>query len=67
MTTATTRQATTNKPTVANLFASILYEAGVRYVFGLPGGETVELLDELRLAGIEFLLVHNESSRPFHG
>lgn len=51
--------------TVAQTFAAILAEAGTRYVFGLPGGETVELLDELRLAGIEFVLVHNESSAVF--
>ena len=51
--------------TVAQTFAAILAEAGIRYVFGLPGGETVELLDELRLAGIEFVLVHNESSAVF--
>jgi acetolactate synthase-1/2/3 large subunit len=45
--------------------AETLRAAGIRYVFGLPGGETVELLDELRLAGIEFVLVHNESSALF--
>ena len=65
MTTTTSLQTPTKKQTVAQLFASILHEAGVRYVFGLPGGETVELLDELRLAGIEFILVHNESSALF--
>src|SRR5262249_26757163 len=32
---------------------------------GLPGGETVELLEAMRLAGIEFVLVHNESSALF--
>jgi acetolactate synthase-1/2/3 large subunit len=51
--------------TVAQIVAATLRKAGVTYVFGLPGGETVELLDALRLAGIEFVLVHNESSALF--
>jgi acetolactate synthase-1/2/3 large subunit len=51
--------------TVAEIVAKSLHAAGVRYVFGLPGGETVEVLEALRLAGIEFVLVHNESSALF--
>lgn len=51
--------------TVAQVIVQALQKAGIKYVFGLPGGETVELLDELRLAGIEFVLVHNESSAIF--
>ena len=51
--------------TVAATIAEVLYKAGTRKVFGLPGGETVELLDELRLQGIEFILVRNESSAVF--
>jgi hypothetical protein len=31
-------------------------------VFGLPGGEVVELLDAFRKADIEFVLVKNEST-----
>ncbi len=53
------------KPTVAQVVVRTLQTAGVRYVFGLPGGETIELLDEFRLAGIEFVLVHNEPSAIF--
>lgn len=52
-------------PTVAHVVAQSIFDAGVRFVFGLPGGETVELLDELRLLGVEFVLVHNESSALF--
>lgn len=51
--------------TVAQAIAATLHAAGVRYVFGLPGGETVELLEALRLQGLEFVLVHNESSALF--
>lgn len=51
--------------TVAEVIAAYLHAAGVRTVFGLPGGETVELLDALRRKGIDFVLVHNESSALF--
>lgn len=51
--------------TVAETVAGTLAEAGVRKVFGLPGGEVVELLDELRRLQIEFILVRNESSAAF--
>jgi acetolactate synthase-1/2/3 large subunit len=51
--------------TVAEAVADVLYAAGVRMVFGLPGGETVELLDALRRRGFEFVLVHSESSALF--
>lgn len=51
--------------TVAQLIAQLLYEAGVRTAFGLPGGEVVELLDALRAVGIEFVLVKNESSAVY--
>jgi len=34
-------------------------------VFGLPGGENVDLLDAMRRRGIEFVLVRNESSAIF--
>lgn len=51
--------------TVAEVVAATLHAAGVRVVFGLPGGETIELLDALRRVGIDFVLVANESSALF--
>ena len=50
---------------VAEVIADTLVAAGVQTVFGLPGGETVELLDALRERSIDFLLVRNESSAVF--
>ena len=47
---------------MAIALAQALREAGIERVFGLPGGENVELLEALRLAGMDFVLVHNESS-----
>ena len=49
-------------PTIAESLAQQLFEAGARRVYGLPGGENVEVLEALRLRGIEFILVANESS-----
>ncbi|HEX9922986.1 MAG TPA: thiamine pyrophosphate-binding protein [Anaerolineae bacterium] len=51
--------------TVAEVLARRLQEAGVELVFGLPGGETVEILDALRRRGLRFELAHNESSAVF--
>jgi acetolactate synthase-1/2/3 large subunit len=53
------------RPTVAAALAATLQEAGVTTVFGLPGGENVEVLEALRVEGIRFLLVRNESSALF--
>lgn len=51
--------------TVAEYFAKQLIGVGVKRVYGLPGGENVEILDALRRRGIDFLLVKNESSACF--
>lgn len=51
--------------TVAEYFAQQLTEAGVKRVYGLPGGENIEILDAIRQRGIDFLLVKNESSACF--
>jgi acetolactate synthase-1/2/3 large subunit len=51
--------------TVAETIAHVLQANGVTVVFGLPGGETVEVLDALRRVGIRFVLAHSESSAAF--
>ena len=51
--------------TVAEYFADQLVHAGVERVYGLPGGENVEILDAIRRRGIDFILVKNESSACF--
>lgn len=42
--------------------ARILADAGIDRVFGLPGGEVLVLIDELRRAGIEFVLMRHEAN-----
>src|ERR687897_1756166 len=42
--------------------AQSLAEAGIRKVFGLPGGEVLVLIDELRKVGIDFVLMRHEAN-----
>jgi len=42
--------------TNVDAIASALAEAGVEYMFGLPGGEVVALLAACRKAGVRFYL-----------
>jgi acetolactate synthase I/II/III large subunit len=42
--------------------ARLLAEAGIERVFGLPGGEILVLMDELRRAGIDFVLMRHEAN-----
>lgn len=51
--------------TVAETLVDTLAAAGIDTVFGLPGGEVVEILDALRRRGLRFVFVHNESSAVF--
>ncbi len=51
--------------TVAEAVIRLLKEAGGDTVFGLPGGENVELMDALQDQGFRFVLVKNESSAVF--
>jgi acetolactate synthase-1/2/3 large subunit len=52
-------------PTVAERLVEHLFSAGVRFAFGMPGGETVEVLEALRRRGVRFELVHDEASAVF--
>ncbi len=51
--------------TVAEILVDTLAAAGVDTVFGLPGGEVVEILDAIRRRAMRFVFVHNESSAVF--
>ena len=48
--------------THADAMAHTLAERGVRYVFGLPGGEILAFIDACRRAGLQFLLTGHEAS-----
>lgn len=51
--------------TVAEVLIDTLAAAGVDTIFGMPGGEVVEILDTIRRKGLRFILTHNESSAVF--
>lgn len=47
---------------VVEYIAKELKARGVRYMFGIPGGPSIPLMQELRKTGIEFILTSNESA-----
>ncbi|MBI3075527.1 MAG: thiamine pyrophosphate-binding protein [Deltaproteobacteria bacterium] len=51
--------------TTAEVFARSLREAGVRRIFGLPGGEVVNLIEACRREGVEFVLTRHEATAAF--
>ena len=51
--------------TGAAVIAHTLHDAGVRFAFGHPGGEVLELIDALEGAGIRFVLTGHESTAAF--
>ncbi len=46
----------------AGAVARALAEAGIQKTFGLPGGEVLVLIDELRKAGVDFVLMRHEAN-----
>lgn len=48
--------------TVAEYIADQLFNSGVRYVFGIPGGPSIPYMKAFRDAGIEFILTSHEGS-----
>src|SRR5256885_3012582 len=51
--------------TVARAIGDRLHAAGVRHVFGHPGGEVVDLIEGFRQAGLEFVLTKHETAAAF--
>lgn len=49
----------------ADIIAKKLVDAGCKTAFGIPGGEVLTLLDSLRSAGIDFVLVKHENAGGF--
>tara|TARA_B100000029_G_scaffold58977_1_gene53135 strand:+ start:29417 stop:31054 length:1638 start_codon:yes stop_codon:yes gene_type:complete len=55
----------THEPTCGEVIALTLYEAGIREVFGHPGGEILGLIDALESRGIRFILTGHEATAAF--
>jgi len=47
---------------IAEYIANTLFNAGIRYVFGIPGGPSIPYIEAFRAIGIEFILTSNEAS-----
>jgi acetolactate synthase-1/2/3 large subunit len=52
-------------PTVADVLASTLRDAGITRMYGLPGGEILDFIEAARKVGIEFILVRHEAVAAF--
>jgi acetolactate synthase-1/2/3 large subunit len=52
-------------PTCAEVLARTLREAGITRMFGLPGGEILDVIEAARKEGIEFLLTRHEAAAAF--
>src|SRR5438132_14014454 len=50
---------------VGRVIGERLRAAGVRHVFGHPGGEVIDLIEGLRQAGLEFVLTKHETAAAF--
>ncbi len=50
---------------VSDLFARCLENEGVKYVFGLPGEETIDLLDSMNGSKIQFISTRHEQGAAF--
>lgn len=48
-------------PTCVEVIAAALKELGIRRVFGVPGGETADLIEALTGAGLEFVMTRHEA------
>lgn len=49
----------------SDLFVKCLENEGVEYIFGVPGEETVDLLDSLSRSRIEFIVTRHEQGAAF--
>jgi acetolactate synthase-1/2/3 large subunit len=50
---------------VADAIAQTLHAAGVRYAAGVPSGQVLAIIDAMRRAGIQFVLVSHEGAAGF--
>ena len=53
------------KATVATRIAETLHAHGVRYAFGIPGNDVLELIRACEAQGITFMLAKSEPSAGF--
>ncbi len=49
----------------SDLFVNCLEEEGVRYVFGIPGEENIDLLESIRTSSIQLVVTRHEQAATF--
>jgi acetolactate synthase I/II/III large subunit len=52
-------------PTTADVVVRALERAGIRYVFGYPGGQNMRFIESMGGSAVEFVLVTHEASAGF--
>jgi acetolactate synthase-1/2/3 large subunit len=52
-------------PKTSDLLVRALENEGVKYIFGIPGEENLDLLDSLRNSSIEFVITRHEQAAGF--
>lgn len=52
-------------PTTADVVVRALERAGIRYVFGYPGGQNMRFIESIAGSAVEFVLVTHEASAGF--
>lgn len=55
----------TKEKTTAQLLVECLENEGVKYIFGIPGEETLELMEAIRHSNIEFITTRHEQGAAF--
>lgn len=53
------------RKTAADLFVECLEREGVRYIFGIPGEESLVLLESIRKSSIKFIVTRHEQAAAF--
>lgn len=49
----------------SDLFIACLLQEGVKYIFGVPGEENLDLIESLRTSSIELIITRNEQTAVF--
>ncbi len=62
---ATPHTAGTSPVTTGMLLAQYFAAAGIKYIFGYPGDPNIELMEQCRRLGLEFILARREGTAAF--
>ncbi len=52
-------------PTVSHVMAQMLHNEGIGFIFGLPGGENIDFMEEARRVGVQYISAKREGTAAF--